>query len=117
MGLDRLKPHFSIRDVFSYITALLPAKVLYVITRNAALDLYIFAADLVGVLSFFKLNHHARYKTLVDIAVIDLPFKLKRFKVVYALLSSTYARRVNIHTFLKEAEFATSVKRVFRSAD
>src|SRR3569623_1368110 len=110
MGLDRLKPHFALKDVFSYITTLLPAKILYVIARNAVLDLYIFASDLVGVLSFFKYNHHTSYKTLVDIAVIDLPFKLKRFKLVYCLLSSTYARRVNIHTFLKEAEFATSVK-------
>jgi NADH:ubiquinone oxidoreductase subunit C len=117
MGLDSFKPHPTINDLFVYILSLFPSKFLFISTKNTIFDFYIMSKDIFSALSFLKLNQLLQYKTLVDIAVVDNPFKLNRFKLVYTLLSYNFNQRANIHTYVKEADFVVSVRPVFRAAN
>ena len=118
MGLDnnfRARPAPS--DAFSLLISLLPSKFFFILTKGLSFDFYIKPADIVLVLNFFKLSAIFKLKTLAELCVVDNPFKLTRFKLSYNLLSYSLGYRVNVHTFLKEADFVASARAIYGSAD
>jgi NADH:ubiquinone oxidoreductase subunit C len=117
VGLDSFKPHPTVADLFSFVVTMFSSKFLFISTKNSIFDFYIYARDLVPVMFLFKFNQLLQYKTLVDISVVDNSFKLNRFKLIYSLLSYNFAQRINIHTFVKEADFVVSIRGVFKSAN
>ena len=43
--------------------------------------------DLINVIIFLKSNQETKFKQLIDITAVDFPEDIKRFKIVYLLLS------------------------------
>ncbi len=73
--------------------------------------------DYVYTLLFF-LKHHTttRFRVLIDICGVDYPQSVKRFQVVYHLLSIDTNSRIRIQTSVDELTPMVSVVSVFPSA-
>ena len=53
--------------------------------------------NLISVILFLKTNEKCKFKQLVDITAVDYPQKIKRFKIVYLLLSHENNLRIIIN--------------------
>lgn len=102
---------------FSFLRATLKSKILFFILRSSAIDMYLKKEDLNFVSKVIKLNTLLRFDNLVDIAVVDFPEKLYRFKIIYQFLSLKNNFRITLNTFVKEATFVNTLKNIFPAAD
>ena len=73
--------------------------------------------NLIEVLSFLKNNNQTRFRQLIDITAVDYPENLKRFKLVYLLLSHEFNFRVLLNTYINENEIVPSIVSIFPSAN
>tara|TARA_B100000579_G_scaffold111766_1_gene89397 strand:+ start:1034 stop:1630 length:597 start_codon:yes stop_codon:yes gene_type:complete len=73
--------------------------------------------NLIEVLSFLKTNNQTRFRQLIDITAVDYPENLKRFKLVYLLLSHEFNFRVLLNTYINENEIVPSIVSIFPSAN
>ncbi len=74
-------------------------------------------ASLFSLLLFFKNHTLCLCKTLVDIAVYDVPGKKYRFCVIYSLLSHMYNARINVYTYTNESIWLQSIINLYKSAN
>ena len=56
--------------------------------------------DISSTILFLKTNDKCRFKQLIDITAVDYPENLKRFKIVYLLLSHELNKRIIISCFI-----------------
>ena len=75
------------------------------------------STNLIEVLSFLKNNNQTRFRQLIDITAVDYPENLKRFKLVYLLLSHEFNFRVLLNTYINENEIVPSIVSIFPSAN
>ena len=73
--------------------------------------------DLLEVNLFLKTNKSTKFKQLIDITAVDYPENLKRFKMVYLLLSHELNKRIIISCFINENELVQSLTKIFPSAN
>jgi len=73
--------------------------------------------DIVALLTFLRDDPQCRFVSLVDICGADYPERLRRFDVVYHLLSPTQNQRIRIKIATGEEETVPSVTGVFPGAD
>ena len=73
--------------------------------------------DLLEVNLFLKNNKNTKFKQLIDITAVDYPENLKRFKMVYLLLSHEFNKRVIISCLINENELVQSLTKVFPAAN
>ena len=73
--------------------------------------------NLIEVLSFLKNNNQTRFRQLIDITAVDYPENLKRFKLVYLLLSHEFNFRVLLNAYINENEIVPSIVSIFPSAN
>ena len=95
-----------------------------------SLDMHISSADVVGdeivihaqadriekVLLFLRDNPECLFKQLVDVCGVDWPERVRRFEVVYHLLSLQFNRRIRVKIDTDEDTPVPSVTGVFSSA-
>lgn len=86
------------------------------VIRKNYLESYAVSGSLTIILTALKLLSCFRFRTLVDIAVVDLLQSVFRFKISYNLLSPT-AERLIINAFVKELDFCNSVAKTFAPAN
>ena len=75
------------------------------------------AENLINVTLFLKNNEKTKLKQLIDITVVDYPEKIKRFKMVYLLLSHELNQRVVLTYSINENELIQSLISIFPSAN
>ena len=60
------------------------------------LVIYIDVEDIISTILFLKTNEKCRFRQLIDITAVDYPENLKRFKMIYLLLSHEFNKRIII---------------------
>ena len=73
--------------------------------------------DLLEVNLFLKNNKNTKFKQLIDITAVDYPENLKRFKMVYLLLSHEFNKRFIVSCLINENELVQSLTKIFPSAN
>lgn len=87
------------------------------ITHQKEVELCIAPGGVVPVLMFLKCNHQTQFTNIVDIAGVDVPWRSKRFEIVYNLLSINKNARIRVKTYTDELTPIESATRVFKGAD
>jgi NADH-quinone oxidoreductase subunit C len=72
--------------------------------------------DLLSFLSFLKNSKSLRFTILTDLFASDFPNRVKRFEVVYSLLSLELNKRVLVKIFVGCDELPPSVTKLFSAA-
>ena len=86
----------SLSDIEKKINSELTTKINDSKIKHNQLYLNIDNEDLLEVNLFLKNNKNTKFKQLIDITAVDYPENLKRFKMVYLLLSHEFNKRVII---------------------
>jgi len=77
------------------------------------ISLYVINRMFLNLITTLKKSTFFQYKTLTLISVIDYPSNLKRFKIIYNLLSTKNSNRIFISLFLKENKSLNSLNKIF----
>jgi len=106
----------SIGDLLEYVTdrigpALVDSKV-----KNGELTLRVDRDQIVKVLTFLRDDPNCQFKQLMDIAGVDYPERVRRFDVVYNILSLTGNMRVCVIVETDEETPVPSATELFSSA-
>ena len=107
----------SIEDLEKKINSELTTKINDSKINHNQLYLNIDNEDLLEVNLFLKTNKSTKFKQLIDITAVDYPENLKRFKMVYLLLSHELNKRIIISCFINENELVQSLTKIFPSAN
>lgn len=81
-----------------------------------SIDIYVKPNKLISVLLFLKNHSNYKFKLLQDIICLDFPNNLKRFYLVYSLLSVKYNVRYNVIVNINELQPVFSSVLLYRSA-
>jgi NADH-quinone oxidoreductase subunit C len=81
------------------------------------LTLTVALADITGVVGFLKTDPECRFTSLVDITAVDHPEGVKRFEVVYHLLSMFQNHRIRLKVAVGEPEMVPSIIDIHPSAN
>jgi len=73
--------------------------------------------DIISTVLFLKTNEKCKFKQLVDITAVDYPQKIKRFKIVYLLLSHENNLRIVININIDEKSTVPSITKIFTSSN
>ena len=73
--------------------------------------------DIMSTILFLKTNNKCKFKQLIDITAVDYPQRIKRFKIIYLLLSHENNLRVIINIDINENENVPSITKIFPSAN
>ena len=73
--------------------------------------------DLSSTILFLKTNSKCKFKQLIDITAVDYPGNIKRFKIVYLLLSHENNLRIIISINIDEKTIVPSITKIFPSAN
>lgn len=103
--------------IITFCLKILPKAIKNIIVSNKEVTLGIYPEYLVQVLTFLKFNSNLQFKSLIDIAVVDLPEKKYRFEISYNLLSVFYNLRIRVKTYTDEFKSLPSVTQLFSSAN
>jgi len=73
--------------------------------------------DLSSTILFLKTNKKCKFKQLIDITAVDYPANIKRFKIVYLLLSHENNLRIVLNINLEEGTSVPTIIKIFPSAN
>ena len=107
----------SLSDIEKKINSELTTKINDSKINHNQLYLNIDNEDLLEVNLFLKTNKNTKFKQLIDITAVDYPENLKRFKMVYLLLSHEFNKRIIISCFINENELVQSLTKIFPAAN
>ena len=107
----------SLSDIEKKINSELTTKINDSKINHNQLYLNIDNEDLLEVNLFLKNNKNTKFKQLIDITAVDYPENLKRFKMVYLLLSHEFNKRVIVSCLINENELVQSLTKIFPSAN
>ena len=107
----------SLSDIEKKINSELTTKINDSKINHNQLYLNIDNEDLLEVNLFLKTNKNTKFRQLIDITAVDYPENLKRFKMVYLLLSHEFNKRVIISCLINENELVQSLTKVFPAAN
>jgi len=107
----------SLSDIEKKINSELTTKINDSKINHNQLYLNIDNEDLLEVNLFLKTNKNTKFRQLIDITAVDYPENLKRFKMVYLLLSHEFNKRVIISCLINENELVQSLTKIFPGAN
>ena len=107
----------SVSDLEKIINSELTTKINESKIEHEQLEITIDQKDILDVILFLKTNKNTKFKQLIDITSVDYPEKLKRFKMVYLLLSHEFNSRIKINFLVSENEIVNSIVKIFPSAN
>ena len=73
--------------------------------------------DIISTILFLKTNERSKFKQLIDITAVDYPQRVKRFNIVYLLLSHENNLRIIINAKINIKDQPPSLEKVFPSAN
>ena len=85
--------------------------------EKGELSIAVAPANISSFIEFLRVDSRCKFSTLVDITVVDYPNRLKRFDVVYHLLSMYQNHRIRLKVSLRENETIQSIVSVHPSAN
>jgi len=107
----------NLADLEKKVNSELTTKIKSSKIKHNQLYLNIDNEDLLEVNLFLKTNKSTKFRQLIDITAVDYPENLKRFKMVYLLLSHEFNKRVIISCLINENELVQSLTKVFPAAN
>ena len=85
--------------------------------EKGELSIAVAPANISSFIEFLRVDSRCKFSTLVDITGVDYPHRLKRFDVVYHLLSMYQNHRIRLKVSLRENETIQSIVSVHPSAN
>lgn len=85
--------------------------------EKGELSIAVAPANISSFIEFLRVDSRCKFSTLVDITGVDYPNRLKRFDVVYHLLSMYQNHRIRLKVSLRENETIQSIVSVHPSAN
>jgi len=107
----------TLTDLSIYLRENLGAKLTQAEITFGELTLEVEAADIVEVLTFLRDDAQCQFISFIDICGADYPARLRRFDVVYHLLSPRQNQRVRVKVQTDENTPVPSVTPVYSGAD
>tara|TARA_Y100000590_G_scaffold462819_1_gene627927 strand:- start:1596 stop:2204 length:609 start_codon:yes stop_codon:yes gene_type:complete len=84
--------------------------------QNSELIIEVHPQDITNILLFLRDDLNCQFKLLIDICGVDFPERLKRFEVVYNLLSLTHNQRIRVKLKVDIDTPVPSVVSIFSTA-
>ena len=107
----------SLAEIEKIINSDLSTKIRNSFIENDELMIEINENELIEVIQFLKTNDKCKFRQLIDITVVDYPEEVKRFKIVYLLLSHEFNQRMILSYLINEKEVISSITPIFPSAN
>ena len=107
----------SLSDLATYLREKLGSKVAQADITFGDLTLEVEGSDIVDVLTFLRDDPQCQFISFIDICGADYPARLRRFDVVYHLLSPRQNQRVRVKVQTDEDTPVPSVTPVYPGAD
>ena len=107
----------NLTDLEKKINSELTTKIKKSEIRHNQLYLNVNCEDIIDVTLFIKSNKDTKFRQLIDITAVDYPQRIKRFKIIYLLLSHENNLRVIINIDINENENVPSITKIFPSAN
>ena len=107
----------SIQDVEKNINSALTTKIKSSIINLNQLTIDVDVENLYSTILFLKVDKKCKFKQLIDIAGVDNPENIDRFRVVYFLLSHENNLRIIVNTIINEKNKIPSITNIFPSAN
>ncbi|TNF64413.1 MAG: NADH-quinone oxidoreductase subunit C [Rhodobacteraceae bacterium] len=107
----------ALNELGGYVEAKRPDCVLGWSVAHGELTVDVALSNIVGLVQFLKADHTCRFSTLVDITGVDYPARVKRFDVVYHLLSMYQNQRIRLRVAAREDDMVPSIISVHPSAN
>ena len=85
--------------------------------KNGELNMSVAPSNIVSLVEFLRSDGRCKFSTLVDITGVDYPDRVKRFDVVYHLLSMYQNHRLRLKVSIRESESLHSIVSVHPSAN
>jgi NADH:ubiquinone oxidoreductase subunit C len=104
------------QSLYAYIRKLFEDTVIIRHDKNE-LELSTKTSDLIAISNFLRNHTLLNFKQLIEIAVIDRPNKINRFKLNYVLFSPLFNTRIIISTEVKEIDILSSLVKLYKSAE
>ncbi len=107
----------ALNDLSAYIAEKLGARIQEAVVAYGELTLTVEPGDIVGVLTFLRRDVQCQFISIIDICGADYPARVRRFDVVYHLLSPRQNQRIRVKVMTDEETPVPSVTGVFPGAD
>ena len=107
----------ALNDLAAYIGEKLPGKIEESLVAYGELTIIVAPADIIATLTFLKRDVQCQFVSIIDVAGADYPARVKRFDVVYHLLSPRQNQRIRVKVRTDEDTAVPSVCEVFPGAD
>jgi len=106
----------ALNEIGEYLSQKLPQSISEHFISYGDLTILVRREDIVAVIRLLREDLRLRFISLVDICGVDFPGRVKRFEVVYHLLSPTRNLRIRIKISTGETDPVPSVTEVFAGA-
>ena len=107
----------SIQDVEKNINSALTTKIKSSIINLNQLTIDVDVENLYSTILFLKVDKKCKFKQLIDIAGVDNPENIDRFRVLYFFLSHENNLRIIVNTIINEKNKIPSITNIFPSAN
>jgi NADH-quinone oxidoreductase subunit C len=107
----------AMNDLAEYLKEKLGARVESAVVAYGELTLNVAAGDIVEILTFLKRDVQCQFISIIDVCGADYPARLRRFDVVYHLLSPRQNIRIRVKVQTDEDTPVPSVTSVYPGAD
>ncbi|SFU04019.1 NADH-quinone oxidoreductase subunit C [Mesorhizobium sp. YR577] len=107
----------ALKDLAAYLAEKLDGKIGEAVIAYGELTLSLEAGDIVSVASFLRNDVQCQFISMIDVCGADYPARLKRFDVVYHLLSPRQNLRIRLKVMTDEDTPVPSLTGVYPGAD
>jgi len=107
----------AMNDLAEYLKEKLGGRVESAVVAYGELTLNVAAGDIVEILTFLKRDVQCQFISIIDVCGADYPARLRRFDVVYHLLSPRQNIRIRVKVQTDEETPVPSVTSVYPGAD
>lgn len=107
----------TLEELGEYIVGLVPDRAVAWSTTGQELCIEAVSDKIVDLLAFLRDDEGCRFSQLTDITAVDYPSRVKRFEVVYHLLSMTKNCRIRVKIHVEEGLGVPTATEVFPAAN
>lgn len=98
------------------LVRLLPKFIFQAYIRQLEIDIRSSLSNYIPLIFFLKLHSLTQYNVLIDLVVYDNPGKIKRFTIIYLLLSTKFNSRIRVQIQTNEINTVFTVTQLFKNA-
>lgn len=107
----------SLSELSTYLGENLPGRVKDAVLAYGELGISVEPGDLIDVATFLRDDPRCQFISIIDVCGADYPSRIKRFDVVYHLLSPKQNLRIRIKVQADEETLVPSLTSVYPGAD